>query len=211
MTAKPLAVALACLVLAGCGGDKARPRAVTAERPSMDWRKMATQADRDRLRNWRTAWTDAIAQVHAGGRTAALAPMGALFEPDRALPKALPPAGDYRCRTFKLGAKAAGMPDYVAYPWFACRIESEGDVLSFYKESGSQRPVGLVFADGDARAIFLGTLLLGDETTPLHYGQDRARDMAGIVERVGDRRWRMLLPYPAFESTIDVVEFVPAG
>ena len=210
MPSKSLAAALTCVILAGCGGGGKRPQTASTVRQPTDWRSVATDTDRERLRNWRTAWTDAMAQVRTSGRGAALTPLGALFEADRALPGPTPPAGDYRCRTFKLGAKAAGMPEYIVYPWFACRVEVEGEVLSFYKESGSQRPVGLMFRDGDARAIFLGTMLLGDETSPLQYGQDRARDMAGIVERVGDRRWRMTLPYPAFESTLDVIELVPA-
>jgi hypothetical protein len=34
--------------------------------------------------------------------------------------------------------------------------------------------------------------------------------MAGLVERIGARRWRLVLPYPRFESTLDVIEIVPA-
>jgi hypothetical protein len=34
--------------------------------------------------------------------------------------------------------------------------------------------------------------------------------MAGVVERIGERRWRLVLPYPNFESTIDVLELLPA-
>jgi hypothetical protein len=198
----------ACGVLAGCGGGD-RPRMASPKRVAADWRTVATAADRERLRNWRAAWMTGVAQLRTEGNEAALKPLGALFEPDRSLPQPLPPAGDYRCRTFKLGTKAAGAPVFTGYPWFACRVEREGEVFSFYKESGSQRPVGLMFDDG-ARAIFLGTLLLGDERAPLQYGQDRSRDMAGIVERVGERRWRMVLPYPAFESTLDLIELVPA-
>jgi len=33
--------------------------------------------------------------------------------------------------------------------------------------------------------------------------------MAGYVERVGERRWRMVLPRPTFESIVDVIELVP--
>jgi hypothetical protein len=58
--------------------------------------------------------------------------------------------------------------------------------------------------------VFLGTLQLGDEQRALQYGRDRERDMAGVVERIGERRWRLVLPYPHFESTIDIVELVPA-
>ena len=63
---------------------------------------------------------------------------------------------------------------------------------------------------GQQRMVFLGTLQLGDEQRALQYGRDRERDMAGVVERIGDNRWRLVLPYPAFESTLDVIELVPA-
>ena len=58
--------------------------------------------------------------------------------------------------------------------------------------------------------IFLGTMVLGDEKRALEYGRDSARDMAGALERVGERRWRLILPYPRFESMMDVIELVPA-
>jgi hypothetical protein len=54
-------------------------------------------------------------------------------------------------------------------------------------------------------------MMFGDETAPIAYGRDNARDMAGFVERVGDKRWRLVLPYPTFESILDVVELVPEG
>jgi hypothetical protein len=34
--------------------------------------------------------------------------------------------------------------------------------------------------------------------------------LAGYIERIGDKRWRLVLPYPRFESLLDVVEIVPA-
>src|SRR3546814_14282978 len=81
----------------------------------------------------------------------------------------------------------------------------------FRSLSGSQRPVGLIFPDNLKRQIFLGTLELGDEEMALNYGSDRMRDMAGLVERIGDNRWRLVLPAPAYESLLDVIELVPAG
>jgi hypothetical protein len=57
--------------------------------------------------------------------------------------------------------------------------------------------------------VFLGTLQLGDEQAVLRYGHDRERAVAGWLERIGDRRWRLVFPYPAFESVVDVLELVP--
>jgi hypothetical protein len=52
---------------------------------------------------------------------------------------------------------------------------------------------------------------LSDEPKAIKYGRDNDRDLAGVVQRVGDRRWRLLLPKPAWESTMDVMEIAPAG
>jgi hypothetical protein len=203
---KPLCFTAIALTLAGCGrGD----RSIEPAAAPTNWRTMVTQADRERLRGWRAAWLDALPRARRADASA-IAAQGALFEPDRALGAALPPPGSYKCRVFKLGAAGTAMRDYTAYPWFQCRIDDEGDVRSFYKADGSQRPVGLLFPDSDARAIFLGTLMLGDETSALQYGRDATRDMVGYVERVGDKRWRLVLPSPRFESLLDVIELVPA-
>jgi hypothetical protein len=70
--------------------------------------------------------------------------------------------------------------------------------------------MGRLYAETDARVIFLGTLELGDENVPLEYGLDAQRDMAGYVERIGIGRWRLVLPWPSFESQLDVIEMVPA-
>jgi len=53
--------------------------------------------------------------------------------------------------------------------------------------------------------------VLGDEREARQYGQDETRDIAAFVERIGPSRWRMVMPRPAFESQVDVVELVPAA
>ena len=206
---KAIAGVAALAALCGCAQVERLSAGPAAAPATADWRSMATPADRARLRGWRDAWMAALPAATAAEASKVRA-QGALFNPDFALAGAMPPAGDSRCRVFKLGAKSTGLLDYVEYPYFACRIDDEGEVRSFYKQTGSQRPVGLLFADGDARAIFLGTLLLGDERAPLQYGQDAQRDMIGYVQRVGDERWRLVLPSPAFESQLDVIELIPA-
>ena len=89
-------------------------------------------------------------------------------------------------------------------------VEQQGALQSFTKLTGSQRHVGLVFPDSPLRQVFLGTLVLGDEARAMEYGRDPDRDVAGWVARIDDNRWRLILPYPRYESTIDVVELVPA-
>lgn len=201
----------AALLLAACGARQAEVSAAAPASLSPDWRSIATPHDRERLRGWRAAWTEAVRLAEGSGHHAAIAGEGALLDPDAAIDWRDPPPGTYRCRVLKIGAKTRGMSDFLAYPPFTCRIRQEGALMSFAKLTGSQRPLGHFLPYHGQRMVFLGTLQLGDETRPLQYGRDRERDMAGVVERIGERRWRLVLPYPAFESTIDVVELVPLG
>ena len=199
-----LASALAC---AGCS---AMPPPVVVASPTSDWREAATIGDRERLRDWRGTFTEALAVASAGGHAADIAREGTLLEPDAALGGAIP-NGSYRCRVIKVGAKSRGLLDFVAYPYFACRIEQRGAVQSFAKVTGSQRQVGTIFAGDPLRQVFLGTLVLGDEARAMQYGSDEERNVAGFVERIGPARWRMVMPRPHFESQLDVMELVPAA
>ena len=151
-----------------------------------------------------------MARARAGGAGPELAAQGPLFDPDRELSGSIPPAGDYRCRVFELGRRAAARRDfYVTHSFYSCRVDDQGDVAGFHINVGLQRPSGLIFRDAGGRGVFLGTLMLGDETRPMDYGRDRTRDMAGFVDRVGERRWRIALPLPPFGAMFNVIELVP--
>ena len=196
-----------CLCLAACAELRPSPGVIPA--PAGDWRAIASSDDRERLRDWRDAFVSAVKAARAAGHGPAIAAEGSLLEPDAALPGPAIPDGDYRCRVTKLGAKSVGMVDYVAYPAFVCRIASQPGGQTLTKLTGSQRYVGLILPGDALRQIFLGTLVLGDETRALRYGRDRERDVAGAIERIGPARWRMLMPRPHFESQMDVLELVP--
>lgn len=198
------------LALAGCSGSY-KDHPVAAEAAPPDWRSIATEHDRGRLRDWRSAWVEALRKAQAGGFGPTIAREGLLLQPDAAIDWRDVPDGDYRCRTIKIGGQRQGMLDYVAYPAFDCRVRREAALISLAKLSGSQRPIGYVLPASGNRMIFLGTLQLGDETRALEYGRDQERDMAAIVERIGERRWRVVFPRPHFESMTDILELVPAG
>jgi hypothetical protein len=169
-----------------------------------------TAADRVRLGAVAAAWDEGLAAARQAA-PAEITAGGALFDPQAALADAMPPADAYRCRVVKLGARTPGLLDYVDYPWFGCRVTAGDKERRIEKTSGSQRFVGVLRPSRDDRAMFLGTLQYGYEARAFPYGRDRQRDMAGWMERIGDKRWRLALPYPAFESIIDVVELIPAG
>lgn len=62
----------------------------------------------------------------------------------------------------------------------------------------------------DRRLVFLGALALGsEETTAPAYGADRERDVVGVMERVAPERWRLVQPWPRFETNLDLLEIVP--
>ena len=205
---KKLAIFAAALALSSCG--VMRPATGVIPETVSDWRTVATTDDRERLRDWRDAFVSALRSARAAGHAQAIAAEGALLEPDAALAGPAIPSGDYRCRTIKLGAKSPGLLDYVAYPAFTCRIAQQGARQTLTKLTGSQRQVGLIFPADALRQVFLGTLVLGDESRALQYSRDQERDVAGFFERIGPARWRMLMPRPHFESQIDVLELVPA-
>lgn len=204
---KALLAIAALLLLAGCGSKTLEPK---PPRPQPnDWRQIASAADRDRIARWRQAWITGLDKATGAGNAAQIAAQGPLLKPDLPLDDPLLPPGDYRCRTFKLGAQSDGLLNYVAYPFFTCRVSAEEGRIHLAKIDGSQRPVGDIFPDEARRMVFLGSMMLGDEARPLPYGRDAERDMAGIVERVGPYRWRIVFPYPRWESIIDILELIP--
>lgn len=205
---RPLIVAAMVIALPACA--VMRPAGEVIPKPTRDWRGVATEADRKRLREWRTAFAAALTKARAAGHGSEIDREGVLLEPDAALGGPPIPNGSYKCRVIKLGAKSEGMLDYVAYPAFQCRIRQERDFQGFAKLSGSQRHIGLIFPGDQLRQVLLGTLVLGDETRAMQYGRDADRDVAGYVERIGPNRWRLVLPYPHFESLTDVIELTPS-
>lgn len=204
------------LVLGACQTVPSMPTSAADKAPveandAGTWRATATAQDKDRIRNWYSSWTAALADARAKGYGASIDREGVLLQPRAALPNPHLPPGDYRCRTVKVGTQGRGTIGYIAYDWFRCRVAPEQGLTSMTKLTGSQRPVGLIFPDNLTRQVFLGTLVLGDESMAVSYGSDRMRDMAGLVERIGDNRWRLVLPSPAYESLLDVIELVPAN
>jgi len=175
------------------------------------YKEAISGGDRARLRDWRKTFVGALAAARTAGRAADIARDGVLLEPDAALAGPAIPNGMYRCRVIKLAARDAGDHDYAASGPFTCRVRQERGLQRLGKLSGAQRYVGLIFPSDALRNVFLGTLVLADETRALQYRQDELRDVAGYVERIGPNRWRLVMPQPHFESRLDVMELVPEG
>ena len=204
----PIILGLTFTALAGCAAH--RPSA-TPSPSRTNWRLVATEGDRERLREWRQAFVEGLAAARRGGHAADIAREGALLQPDAALAGAGIPNGLYRCRVIKVGAKSEGLLNYIAYPAFRCRVSPSNALQNLTKLTGSQRQAGKIYPFDQMRQVFLGTIVLGDEQGALRYGQDQTRDIAGFIERIGPYRWRLVMPRPHFESQLDVLELVPAS
>lgn len=203
-------IAFVGLVLAACAATPP-PGGSGGSAALRDWRGIVTAADRDRYNRRDAAWSLALQQARRQSGSGDLAGVGDLIEPRAARAPVAPPPGDYRCRTVKLGSQGgeAGL-GYVVYGWFACRIERTPNGLKFSKLTGSQRPAGLLFPEDDRQMVMLGSMALAAEPPANSYGQRPDRDMVAVLERIGDRRWRLVIPWPQVESNLDVIELVPA-
>ena len=212
---RPLLVLALAGVLAACASTPPPPPPPPSgggEGPVLrDWRSIVTSIDRDRYSRRAAAWDLALQQARRQPGSGDLDSLGVLIDPDAARSDVAPPPGQYRCRTVKLGSQGgeSGL-GYVIYGWFDCHIESTPNGLKFAKDTGSQRPAGLLFPEDRRHMVMLGSMALASEPAANSYGQRPDRDLVAVLERIGDRRWRLVIPWPQNESNLDLIELVPA-
>lgn len=189
----------------------AKPAVVIAEArdPALDWRNIASAEDADLLARMPAEWSAGLAAIRSAAGRRLLKGQGALLDPKASLPHPAPPPGSYRCRVWRMPAAAGRGSGLVAYKPFFCHVGGGETLLTFTKQTGSDRPGGRLWADGDTRLVFLGGLATGSEEMPPAYGEDPKRDLIGTLERVEDFRWRITLVRPVPESRLDVIELVP--
>ena len=207
----PLLIIAATVAVGGCVPVKEKPRAIVSvgEPVKADlWQGIASAADQQRLANVSGAWAAGLADARKAGFATALRDDAELVKSNAALARPAPTPGSYRCRLVKLGGK----PAFEKFKPFFCYVEVDGNLLTIVKQTGSQRPAGRLWEDDNpTRLIFLGSLALGDEETPLAYGDNPKRDMAGIVERTGPFRWRLVIPWPQDGSKLHAYELTPVA
>ena len=175
------------------------------------WKLVATDADEDRIARLGLAWQEALADARRGFSDE-IRKEGVLLHPRASLARPAPTPGSYYCRLIKLGKASPRSKAYESFKPFFCYVEVEGDLLTIVKQTGSQRPAGRLWEDDDSkRLIFLGSLALGDEQQPLAYGDNPKRDMAGVLDRIGPFKWRLVIPWPQSTSKLDVFELTPVA
>lgn len=207
-----LAVSLVLAALAGCA---------TSPKPP-PWQQVILPPDRQRLAALWDAWTAALATADAQGHAAALAALGPLADPKAATPDAansgpLPGPGAYRCRSIRIGVRSNDMmpnapdgPAMLKAEPSVCTISKQGRMLWFEQGGGVQRVGGRLFADDNRidgnRLVFLGSMALPGETGFMRYGADGDRDQVGVVRPLGPGLWRLELPWPMWQSDLQVIE-----
>lgn len=123
--------------------------------------------------------------------------------------------GKWQCRTIKVGGPFAGL---VVYDWFKCEITNEyiefSSGLFVRKVSGSQNFAGNLYKDNPRRMVLLAGGYYGYEGQRDYQAGDSAdgkspdnRDKVATVEMLGPDWMRFVFPYPARESTYDIIEF----
>jgi len=216
-TCTRIAAWTALALLAGC---TPKPKLPPGVRPTVEvgaplksevWKGVATAADEDRLARLGLAWQSALADVRKSN-PADVRREGALLMPRSSLPRPDPTPGSYNCRLIKLGKATARSKAYESFKPFFCYVQVEEELLTIVKQTGSQRPAGRLWQDDDPnRLVFLGSLALGEGDVPVAYGDNPKRDMAGVLERIGPFRWRLVIPWPQSTSKLDVFELTPVA
>lgn len=174
------------------------------------WRSVASPDDADRVDRLDVAWEQALAQARRAGFGRAMAREAALLEPGSALPMPAPTPGPYLCRLIRFAPPVPRGAVLTAYRPFFCYVGVDRDALSIIKQTGTQRPSGYLWVDRDpSRLVFLGSMAEDPRDEMLPYGADRQRDMAGLFERIGDFRFRLVVPWPRSGAILDVYELVP--
>jgi len=118
-------------------------------------------------------------------------------------------SGRWRCRTIKLG----GMTPSVVYSWFSCRIGEHNGHAYFEKLSGTQHFGGALYKHESGGYVLLGAMNWARDADA-HYSGGRdfigapttVSDAVGLLSAIGPNTARIEFPYPAQESSFDVIE-----
>ena len=202
----PLAmpVVAACQTVAPPSAEA--PQAGVAVEEVEPWRQIASARDSAALDALPAAWERALAASRAARLARRIAAEGELLEPGAGLPRAAPAPGTYRCRYLRLGARrwTASAPAY-------CYVGAVAGQLSLSTELRGLRLGGYLWElESGGRLVFLGAAPpAGGKAVPA-YGDNPAWDSAGVVERIGEFRYRLVLSQPAPAAELTVVEMVAA-
>lgn len=195
-----------CSVLAACAAQKP-PRVVLVSTVAVEeppeWRKSITPADDVRLERLRADWDKLHARLPTRVRTA----QGRLVDPGAGLDMPSLSPGSYRCRIVRLRSPARGAVSARSSANDFCFVSATDEGVAFVKQTGSDPAAGYFYPDGK-RYVFLGARQRRAGENSLGYGNEPARDMVGVLERVGGFRWRLAVA-GADGRQLDIYELTP--
>ena len=206
----PLSCALALAGAAACQTvppqPPGTPRPTVVVEEAEAWRAVASPRHSAALDALAAQWDRALAATRAAGLGRRAASEGPLLDRSAALPRGAPPPGSYRCRFVRLGTKR-----WSASAQGFCYVTVVAGQLSLATELRGLRLGGYLWEPkaGD-RLVFLGAAVpAGGKTAPAYRG-DAPDDVAGVVDRIGEFRYRLALPEPGAGHDFTVVELVAA-
>lgn len=204
------AFSLAMLGLGAC--QTVPPKPPGAPRPSVTveeseaWRRVASTRDAAALDALGTRWDQALAASRAAGLGRRVDAEGVLLMRGAGLVRAAPAPGSYRCRLVRLGTRK-----WTAPVQGFCYVGVEDGQLSFSTELRGLRLGGYLWElKGGERLVFLGSAVPAGAKSAPAYGDRPAADSAGLVERIGEFRYRLAMPEAAPGTGLVVVELVAA-
>jgi hypothetical protein len=212
ITGTSLLLIVTAAALTGCAAPRPVVSTATVEvsPPQPAWRSAVQPDDLTRLARLGAAWDEALAVARSAGAARRVQAEGKLLSPLAALPRALLPPGSYRCRLIRIGASRRGRGAYTVHGPYFCFVGAEGINLPFVQQTGPDRPWGSLYEDGDQRQILVGARARGAEMSLPSYGAQPERDIIGVVERIGNFRYRIVMPWPRSGAILEVIDLAPS-
>ncbi|MGZ8285338.1 MAG: DUF4893 domain-containing protein [Allosphingosinicella sp.] len=199
-----LAGTAACQTAQPGGSAAPRPKVVVEEAEA--WRGIASERDAAALDGLSDRWRQALAAGRAANLSRRIAAEGELLTPDSRLARAAPAPGSYRCRYVRPGGRR-----WVSSAQGFCYVGVEAGQLTLATELRGLRFGGYLWElKGGERLVFLGGPVPAGTRTPMAYGENPSRDTAGLVERIGEFRYRLTMPDPSSGAGLTIVELVAA-
>ena len=186
------------LLLSACAAQqRLTPRraqvAIVAEE---EWRGVASTEDVAKIDGLLPLWEKSLAAARAPGSRPRLA-ASALLDPKAGLERGAPTPGSYRCKFTRLGKRSAADRPTALSPEAFCYVGVAEGRLSLTTETGALPLGGWLWDEADGkRLIFLGAARTPKMKAPPAYGEDGARNAVGVLERVGEFRFRLAVPAP---------------